>query len=105
MGHISTLIFIISYISIYSQLMFSCTDCHFPNITYTFHFAPTSFHSELSPAIIYYSGSQDMSLNYAQKEYPAQIKMAGIFTDFFPNYLEKRLCQHPTITKNDSRNY
>ena len=105
MGHISTLNFITSYISIYSQLTFSCTDCHFPNITYTFNFAPTSFHSALSPAIIYYSGSQDMSLNDAQNEYPAQIKMAGIFTDFFPDYLEKRLCQHPAIANNDSRNY
>ena len=97
------LILIIIYIPIYLQFMFSCTDCHFPNSTYTFKFAPTSFHSALSPAIIYSSDSQDMSLIYPHNEYPAQIKMAVIFTDFFPEYLEKRLCQHPAIDDNDSQ--
>ena len=99
------LILIIIYIPIYSQFTFSCTDCHFPNTTYTFKFAPTSFHSALSPAIIYSSHSQDMSLIYAHNIYPVQIKMAVVYTDFFPDYLKKRLCQHLAIDDNDSRNY
>ena len=93
------------YISISSQFTFSCTDSLFAHSTYTFKFVPTSFHSTLSLAIIYGSDSQDMSLIYPHTEYPAQIKMAVIFTDFFPDYSEKRLCQHPAIDDNASRNY
>ena len=88
-----------------SQFTFSCTDLLFAHSTYTFKFVPTSFHSTLSLAIIYGSDSQDMSLIYPHTKYPTQIKMAVIFTDFFPNYLEKRLCQHPAIDANGSRNY
>ena len=88
-----------------SQFMFSCTDLLFAYSTYTFKFVPTSIHSTLSLAIIYGSDSQDMSLIYPHTEYPAKIKMAVIFTDFFSNYLEKRLWQHLAIDANGSRNY
>ena len=87
------------------NLCFHVLTCFFAHSTYTFKFVPTSFHSTLSLAIIYASSSQDISLIYPHTKYPAQIKMAVIFTDFFPNYLEKRLCQHPAIDDNASRNY
>ena len=103
--HIYSFILNTMYISISSQFMFSCTDLLFAHSTYTFKFVPTSFHSTLSLAIIYESDSQDMSLIYPHTEYPAQIKVAVIFTDFFPNDLVKRLCQHPAIDNNGSRNY